>query len=82
MSKNPKFTKTKEQRLPKAQQELQNEEQKPTTNKMVQTTLVIEAALLYSVKEVALKRKQAGTKPDTVTGIIRDALRNIIENEK
>ena len=82
MSKKPNFITTKEQRLLKAQQELQNEEREPTANKMVQTTLIIEAPLLYAVKEIALKRKQAGIKPNTVTGIIKGALRDIIKNEK
>ena len=83
MRKKPNFTTSKEERLLKAQQELQNENPQPTSNnKMVQTTLVVEATLLYAVKEIALKRKQAGAKPDTVTGIIKDALRDIVKKEK
>ncbi len=81
MSKKSNFTTTKEQHILKTQQELQNGERQPPA-KMVQTTLVIESTLLYAVKEIALKRKQAGIKPDTVTGIIKDALRDIVRKEK
>lgn len=81
MRKKPSFETSKKQRLLKAKQELQKEEQ-TNADRTVQTTLVVEASLLFSVKEIALKRKQAGTKPDTVTGIIRQALKEIVGKEK
>lgn len=82
MSKKPNFTTTKEQRLLKAKQELQNEDGQPISDRTVQTTLVIKASLLYAVKEIALRRKQIGVKPDTVTGIIKEALKEIVSKEK
>ena len=81
MSKKPKFETSKEQRLLKAKQELYEEGQ-TNIERTVQTTLIIESSLLFAVKEIALKRKQAGKKPDTVTGIIRQALKEIVGKEK
>jgi len=82
MSKKPSFKTTKEQRLLEAKQELREEAKLFSDEKTVQTTLIIEASLLYAVKEIALNRKRTGTKPDTVTGIIREALKELVEKEK
>lgn len=81
MSKKPIFSTEKEKKLFHAKRELEMEDRQSDSSKTVQTTLVIEANLLYSVKEIALKRKQAGVKPDTVTGMIRDALKEIVTRE-
>ena len=81
MSKKPVFSTNKQQRLHEAKIELDREETEKVSTKTVQTTLVIEAPLLYAVKEVILKRKKAGIKPDTVTGIIKDALQHIVNKE-
>lgn len=80
MIKKPSFETSKKQRLLKAKKELQQEQ--TNSDRTVQTTLVVEASLFFAVKEIALKRKQAGTKPDTVTGIIRQALKEIVGKEK
>lgn len=80
MSKKPSFETSKKQRLLKAKKELQQEQ--TNSDRTVQTTLVVEASLFFAVKEIALKRKQSGTKPDTVTGIIRQALKEIVGKEK
>ena len=82
MSKKMNSTTPKKRRLSNTKQEQGDEEQRPTSEKIVQTTLLIEASLLYAVKGIALKRKQAGIKPDTVTGIIKDALTEIVKNER
>jgi hypothetical protein len=79
MSKKPDFETARGNRLLRAKHEL-NAENK--NDKPVKTTLVIESSLLFAVKEIALKRKQAGKKPDTVTSIIREALKEVISKEK
>lgn len=82
MSKKPIFSTTKEKRLAEAKQELEKEiKDKDTSEKTVQTTVVLEATLLYAVKEIALKRKQEGVKPDNVTGIIKHALKELVTKE-
>jgi hypothetical protein len=78
MSKKPSFSTARDQRLTKAKYELDKEEQELNTHETIRTTLSIEAPLLFAVKEIALKRKKSGTKPNTVTGIIKEALKEII----
>ena len=78
MSKKPNFKTNLEKRLVKAKEELKQE--KGIKNvETKQTTIVLEADLLYAAKEVALKRKRLGIEPSTVTGMIREALKEIVE---
>jgi hypothetical protein len=85
MNKKPSFATTKEKRLLEAQQELEQETATETgknlAKKTIQTTLVIEADLHYAIQEIGLKRKRAGIKPHTLTGIIKDALKEIVMKE-
>ena len=82
MSKKPSLTISKESRLKDAMRELNSEikKDKPVVN-MKQTTVILEADLLYAAKEVALKRKRAGVQPNTITGMIRESLKNIVDME-
>jgi AraC-like DNA-binding protein len=82
MTKKPTFLTTRDQRLHEAKQELENEEQSMVPSKTVQTTIILDASLFFTIKEIALKRKQAGVKPDTVTGIIKNALEEIVKQER
>lgn len=84
MSKKPNFSTAKEKRLLEAKQELENETtDEPKSNKVrtIQTTLILEEDLHYAIKEISLKRKRAGVKPDTLTGIVKKALQEIVEKE-
>lgn len=81
MSKKPDFSiniSNKEKRLLEAKKALEKEEEIPT-ERTVQTTLLIEASLRYKVTEIINKRKLLGIKPDTVTGIIKEALKEFVE---
>lgn len=80
MSNKPTLTISKEQRLQKAKKEL-NFEDIVTSNQKTQTTLVLDSSLLYAVKEIALRRKKAGVEPNTFSGIIRQALLNLVKEE-
>jgi len=80
MSKKPNFLTDKEKRLLEAKYEL-DKEKGIKEEKTVQTSLVVDANLLYAIKEIALKRKQTDKKPDTVSGIMREALKEILSRE-
>ena len=78
MNSKPEF-KTK---IKQAQKELAAEDKDSTTDeKIVRTSIPLSATLLCNIKQVALKRKMAGIKPDTVTGMVREVLENIVRNE-
>jgi hypothetical protein len=82
MNKKPNFSTSKESRLFEAKKELQQESDNATiSSKIISTTLSIESSLLYAVKEIALKRKISGIKPNTVTGIIKESLKEIVKKE-
>ena len=51
------------------------------TKEMKKTTILMEADLFFAAKEVALKRKKAGIEPNTITEMIRTALRKIVAKE-
>ena len=81
MSKKPSLTISKTKRLKDAKKELNLENIDSNTVKTKQTTVILEADLLYATKEIALKRKRAGIEPNTVTGMIRKALQDIVDKE-
>ena len=81
MRKKPSLHISKEKRLKDAKKELDMEKISTNNKETTQTTIIIETNLLYSAKEVALKRKKAGVKPNTITGIVRQALKDIVEKE-
>jgi len=81
MTKKPSFTISKEKRLTEAKKELESESIETGNVGTKQTTVMLEAELLYAAKEVALKRKRAGIEPNTLTGIIREALKEIVKKE-
>lgn len=81
MRKKPSLTTSKESRLQEAKRELELEDNSPTSTETQRTTFLIESDLLYSAKEVALKRKRAGIKPDTITGMVKEALQKIVAKE-
>lgn len=66
-------------KVKQAKRELKQED-KPL-KRIVRTTISIDTDLLCSVKQVAVKRKRAGIQPDTVSGIIREALTKIVQAE-
>lgn len=79
--KRPSLVMDKKQRLTEAKEELSAEveiaavpQQKTVSQSLTRTSLSLEADLLYGVQEMALKRKKNGQKPDTVSGIMREAL--------
>lgn len=77
MSNKPEF-KTK---LKQAQKELAAEDQGSIEGKIVRTSIPLSSTLLCNIKQIALKRKMAGIKPDTVTGIVREVLEDIVRKE-
>lgn len=81
MIKKPSFEISKEKRLSKAKKELELEDNESSEKKTKQTTVVLEAELLYAVQEVALKRKREGVEPNTLKGMIKEALKKIVERE-
>ncbi len=81
MSKKPSFSVSKEKRLTTAKKELESEIFNEENAPLKQTTIMLESELLYAVKEVALKRKRAGIEPNTLVGMIRDALKEIVDKE-
>lgn len=81
MRKKPSLTISKESRLQDAKKELELEGSRPNSTETQMTTFMIESDLLYSAKEVALKRKRAGIKPDTITGMVKEALQKIVAKE-
>lgn len=81
MSKKPAFKTRLNNRINEAKKELDLEKKYTDNIETKQTTVILEASLLYAAKEVALKRKRAGIKPNTITGMIRDALREIVHKE-
>ncbi len=81
MSKKPSLTTSKETRLKEAKKELDLEDVETSRVETKQTTVILEANLLYAAKEVALKRKKLGIEPNTVTGMIRQALKEIVDKE-
>lgn len=81
MSKKPSLTSSKKNRLSEAKKELEAENAEINKNETKQTTIILEADLLYAAKEVALKRKKAGIEPNTITGMIRHALLEIVNKE-
>lgn len=74
MRKKPSITTSKESRLQEAKRELELENSVLNSTETQRTTFLIESDLLYAAKEVALKRKRAGVKPDTITGMVKEAL--------
>lgn len=81
MSKKPSLSSLKKKRLKEAEKELEQENSTAGISGTKQTTVVLDAELLYGAKEVALKRKKAGIEPSSVTGMIRKALKEIVDEE-
>ena len=81
MSKKPSLTTSKQKRLSEAKKELKQENIVASNPETKQTTVILEADLLYAAKEVALKRKRSGVEPSTITGMIRKALKEIVDKE-
>ena len=81
MSKKPSLTASKGARLKETKKELDLENTETTNVETKQTTVILDASLLYAAKEVALKRKKLGIEPNTVTGMIRQALKEIVDKE-
>lgn len=79
MSKKPTLT-IKEKRLADAKKELEAEGVDASVG-TIKTTFVLEADLMFAVKEILLARKKRGIKPNSITGIIREALKNIVINK-
>lgn len=79
MSK-PILRTSKEKRLTDAKNELGME--LDTIGKMRQTTVMLEENLLYTIKEIALQRKKAGTEPSSLAGMIRLSLTDIVNAER
>ena len=77
--KNKPELSTKKSRMQKAKQELGVEQGVGSTK---QTTLVLPEELFFNIKEILLKRKRVGTKPDTLSALIREVLEEIIKKEK
>jgi len=78
MSDNkPTFT----TKVKQAKRELKAEEKGLIANKIIRTSISMDAQLLFKIKQMALKRKMSEAKPDTVTGIIKEALNNIVKQE-
>ena len=87
--KKPSLVMSKKERLVKAKEELsaereitQIDKQKSAQLSMTRTSLTLEAGLLIAVQELALKRKKIGQKPNTVSGIMREALVDTVINSK
>lgn len=80
MGKKPSLTISKENKLETAKRELLEEIGK-TTTELKRTTVILEPDLLYSVKEIGLKRKRAGITPNTLTGIVSEALQDFVSKE-
>lgn len=81
MSKKPSLTTSKEARLKEARKALDLEDIETSNVETKQTTVILEADLLYAAKEVALKRKRSGIEPNTITGMIRQVLKEIVDKE-
>lgn len=78
--KKPTLTpSSKEKRLLEAKHELNRENEKVC--RMRQTTLMLDEGLLYSIKEIALQRKKNGIEPSSLSGMIRQALMDIVDKE-
>ena len=75
MTNKPKFEATLKQAKKELTQEIENDKS------TIRTSIAIDKELLCSIKQLAVKRKLEGKKPNTVTGIIRDALSKILKNE-
>ena len=84
MSKKPDFETNREKRLIQVQKELEEElfeNDKNSLKKTIQTTLVVETELHHAIQEIGLRRRRRGIKPYTLTGIIKEALKEIIAKE-
>lgn len=81
MSKKPSLSTSKTSRLKEAKKELDLENIAGSNVETKQTTVILEADLLYAAKEVALNRKRSGVEPSTITGMIRQALKEIVDKE-
>lgn len=77
MNSKPTFKTKVKEKVKRAKRELEQED-KPL-KMFVRTTISMDVNLLCAVKQLAIKRKRAGKKPDTVTGIIQEALAKIIK---
>jgi predicted DNA-binding ribbon-helix-helix protein len=51
------------------------------SKKRIQTSIMLEAELWYAIKEIILKRKCSGSKPDNLNAIVTQALHEIVEKE-
>ena len=80
MSKKPSFViSSKEKRLNEAKKELELENSSTNHIETKQISVTLDADLLYAAKEVALKRKRLGIEPSSISGMIRNALKHIVE---
>lgn len=77
MSKKPSF----DIRLKKARNELKAEIIN-NADRIERTSITLEAHLLYGLKQLAAKRRYTQKKPDTISGIIREAIIGVVEKEK
>ncbi len=80
MSKKPSLV-AKTKRLQVAQKELSRESVLRKNTGTKQTTILLDENLLFLAKEVALNRKKAGIEPNTISGMIRNALQDIVKQE-
>jgi len=77
MNKKPNF----DTKLKKARNEL-GAEIVDNTGRIERTSITLEAHLLYELKQLAAKRRYTQKKPDTISGIIREAIIDIVEKEQ
>ena len=80
MGKKPSLTISNEKKLESAKRELLEEVGK-TTTELKRTTVILEPDLLYSVREIGIKRKRIGIVPNTLTGIVSEALQDFVNKE-
>lgn len=80
MSKTPDFLTKREKRISQVEADIKKEYRGPT--KIVQSTFTMEASLLYTVREIAFKRKQLGIQPNTIKDMIVEAFKAIVAKEK
>lgn len=81
MNKKPTLIVSKEKKLKASKKKFVSETTESGNAETKQTTIILEADLLYAAKEVALKRKRSGVEPNTITGMLRQALKEIVDKE-
>jgi hypothetical protein len=82
MSKKPSFDKIKEMKLREARKQLAEEMDNMNGVKTLRTTVLLDAKLLFAIKDLCLTRRKKDRPPYTFKGVLEEGLNAVLEQHE